>query len=136
MISKTQHGKAEGFWQVTNTKPTKDDFGKHVNDVYTFFYSGDHVILRLLSMHKEMWRSDDDFYKLLAKWDGNILYYLPPFGDFVELASFENGRFVNTGDGVVRIFSRIEPAQVKDWNADILKHRYLHDYSTTPKDKM
>jgi hypothetical protein len=123
---------AEGLWQFKKSVPIADDQGKSVNDTITFLYADGMVTLRLLTLHLETWKSPDDFYKLATDWRGNVLYYRPPFGDFVDLAEFENGRFVDIGNGVKRIFERITPDEVVQWNRDILKPRLPHDYRIQP----
>jgi len=132
MLNNGNHRDAEGLWQLAESVAVADDQGKQANDAVTFLYSGGTVTLRLLTRHPESWRSNDDFYTLASKWKGNSLYYRPPFADFVELAAFEDGRFVNIGNGIKRIFEKIEPEAVVDWNRDILVPRALHDYAIQP----
>lgn len=128
------HRQAGGIWQLQKTLPIENDMGKVANDIYTFSYDPDDgtITLRLLTLHPGQWKSKDDFYKLSAKWEGNTLYYLPPFGDWTELAVFENNRFVNVGNGMQRIFEKIPEDKVVGWNKDILKPRELHDYRIQP----
>jgi hypothetical protein len=101
--------------------------------VFTFAYDGEYVTLRLLTLRTGQWKSADDFYKLQSRWEGNTLYYRPPFGSWTELASFEDGRFVNVGNGKKRIFGKITDEQVVPWNAAILSPgREAHDYRRQP----
>ncbi|HMG47955.1 MAG TPA: hypothetical protein VK614_10905 [Allosphingosinicella sp.] len=128
MTNRENEREAEGLWQLAETVAIADDRGKQINNAVTFRYADGTVTLRMLSPKPGLWRSEDDFYKLTANWEGDALYYRPPFGDFAELAIFEDGRFVNIGNGVKRIFERIAEDDVVDWNRDILNRRDLHDY--------
>ena len=84
-------------------------------------------------VHPGQWRSDDDFYRLAARWDGDVLSYRPPFGPWAELAAYDGERFVNVGSGRKRIFRRIAPDDVVAFNRDILKDgREAHDYRIRP----
>lgn len=133
MTQKTEHSQAEGIWQFQKEVPVENDMGKLVNDAFTFLYEDDTVTLRLLTLRSGQWKSDDDFYKLSAKWEGDTLYYLPPFGHWTELAVFENNHFVNIGNGKKRIFGKIQSDEVVEWNNNILrKNRELHDYRIRP----
>jgi hypothetical protein len=122
-----------GIWQAKKEVNIDDDKGKEINEHYVFYYKGDSVTIRLINMHPVFWKSEDDFYKLKAKLENNTLYYLPPFGNWTELAVLENNQFVIIGNGKKRIFKRILPEEVFDWNKAILKeNRSLHDYRVTP----
>lgn len=135
MSNETGHKDAIGLWQLRETQAVEDDGnGRLTNDAYTFRYDGDTVTLRLATMNPAMWRSDDDVYRLAARWDGDMLTYRPPFGDWAELAAFEGDHFEDVGSGTRRIFERIGEDQVPDWNRAILKPREPHDYSTEPRD--
>jgi hypothetical protein len=120
--------RASGLWQVREEVPVDDDAGRLVNDVYIFRFDGETVTLRLLTPRIGQWKSDDDFYRVAAEWRGDTLFYRPPFGDWVELATFEDDRFVDVGSGRKRIFGRIDDSEVADWNAAILAPREPHDY--------
>jgi hypothetical protein len=119
---------ATGLWQVSEEVPVADDGGRLANDVYIFRYDGDTVTLRLPTLRLGQWKSADDVYRLAAEWRGAALWYRPPFGDWVELATFEDDRFVDVGSGRKRIFGRIDESDVADWNAAILAPREPHDY--------
>ena len=128
--SRIEASAAEGLWQVIREEPVADDGGRQVNDCLTFQLDGDEITLRLLTLDARRWRSPDDFYCLAARWQGRQLQYLPPFGDWADLARFERGRFVDIGNGKRRIFGRIAPAQVLSFNRAILASRGRHDYRT------
>lgn len=121
---------AEGLWQLDSDTPSEHADAKPANDHFTFAYDGRHVTLRLLSLGLGRWKSADDFYKLESRWEGDTLCYRPPFGAWTELASFEDGRFVNLGSGRKRVFARIGADAVAKWNAAILAPgRVPHDYA-------
>lgn len=123
---------AAGLWQVTDEVPVPDDGGRSALDTYIFAFDGHTVVLRLMSPIRGQWKSEDDFYRLAAECRGQALYYRPPFADWVELATFEDGRFVQVGSGRKRIFGRIGDAEVAGWNRAILKPRPPHDYRMRP----
>jgi hypothetical protein len=138
MTNKNEHQQAEGIWQFEKEVPVENDMGKQVNNTFTFMYAndrdaGDTVTLRLLTLRSGQWKTDDDFYKVLAKWEANTLYYLPPFGPWTELAIFEDDHFVNIGNGKKRIFQKVSKEEVVAWNHELLKEpRALHDYRIQP----
>ena len=123
------HNDAEGLWQQAREIPASGGEGKTLADTYTFKYEHDLVTLRLLVVSKMRWKSDDGFYALKARWEGNTLQFLAPFGQWNELAIFEDGKFVMYGDGKKREFARIAPDQVAEFSKDILRPgRTVFDY--------
>jgi hypothetical protein len=131
----TEHDDAIGLWQLEATESVPDDgSGRQTNNHYTFRYDGDTVTVRLLTMHPEMWKSDDDFYRLDARWDGDMLSYRPPFGEWQELAAWVGDHFEDVGTGTRRIFRRISEDEVVDFNQAILNPRERHDYSIQATD--
>ncbi len=130
-----EHTDAIGLWQLRETQSIADDgSGRQPNDVYIFRYDGDTVTLRLMTLQAGVWKSDDDFYRLDARWNGSMLEYRPPFADWADLASFEGDHFEDAGSGTRRVFTRIGDDEVAGWNAAILKPRARHDYSVRPED--
>jgi len=128
------HSDAEGLWQQASEVPAPGTEGKSLSDIYTFKYEHGLVTLRLLATAKVSWRSPDGFYTLKSQWQGDTLQYLAPIGQWTDLAVFENGRFVASGDGKRREYARITPDQVADFNADILRpDRPVHDYQRSIK---
>lgn len=124
------HSNAEGLWQQSREVEDPGAKGNNLSDVYTFKYQGDLVTLRLLVISPPTWASPDGFYTLKARWQGNMLEYLAPLGQWTELAEFEQGRFVMSGDGMKREFALITPDQVADFNADIRRpDRPAFDYA-------
>lgn len=126
------HHKSEGIWQFEKSVPAYDCQGKVVNDTVTFVYCNGMVTLRLLTLGLGQWKTKDDFYQLSAKWEADTLFYLPPFGHWTELAVFEHGRFVNTGNGIKRYFKRISEQEIVDWNKNITAVREPHNYRIKP----
>lgn len=128
------HSNAEGLWQQSHETPAPGTENKLLPDIYTFKYEHGLVTLRLTSISKVTWRSPDDFYALKARWQGDTLQYLTPLGQWSDVAVFEHGHFVISGEGLTREYARITPDQVADFNTDILKpNRPPHDYSRTMK---
>lgn len=119
---------ADGIWQLQEQMEDPEKEG-WINEQFTFVLTGDHATVYLLSEHPVSWKSEDDVYKLKAKWDGNTLFFLPPYGDWIPLAIYDNGSFYMKGHGQKRIFRRIGPEEVSVWTKDILKERDLFDYS-------
>ena len=99
---------AAGLWQVKEDVQVDDDAGRLALDTYIFAFDGETVVLRLTNRHAGQWKSDDDFYRLAAECRGEALYIRPPFADWIEIATFEDGRFIQMGSGRKRIFERIE----------------------------
>jgi hypothetical protein len=129
------HEDAIGLWQLQETQQVDDDgSGRLTNDAYTFRYDGDTVTLRLATMNPAMWRSDDDFYRVESRWDGDMLSYRPPFGDWAELAAWVGDHFEDTGGGTRRIFARVGEDEVPEWNRAVRAPREPPDYSIQPGD--
>lgn len=125
------HSDAEGLWQQASEAPATGTDGKSLSDIYTFKYEHGLVTLRLMAISKVSWRSPDGVYSLKSRWQGDALQYLPPTGEWTELATFEGGKFVATGDGKRREYARITPDQVADFNAAIKADRPAFDYDQT-----
>jgi hypothetical protein len=90
------------------------------------------VTMRLLVVSDVDWRSNDGFYTLETRWDGNTLYYRAPLGQWSAVATLENDKFVAYGDGKKREYERIQPDQVADFSKEILAPgRAPFDYSRT-----
>jgi hypothetical protein len=117
--SAMSHSDAEGLWQQAREVPAPNAQG-NLPDTYTFRYEQGLVTMRLLVVSKASWRSDDGFYTLKSRWDGNTLYYLAPIGEWSELATLDGGKFVLYGEGKKREYERIQPDQVADFSKPIL----------------
>jgi len=128
------HSDAEGLWQQSREVPAPGTEGKSLSDTYTFKYESGLVTLHLLTISKANWQSPDGFYTLKSRWESNTLQYLAPLGQWTDLAAFEGGQFVASGDGMRREYARITPDQVADFSAGILlAGRPVHDYARTMK---
>lgn len=124
------HNDAEGLWQQSREVPAPGADAKHLSSIDTFKYEQGLVTLRLIALSKVSWRSPDGFYALKSRWQGDMLQYLPPTGDWTDLAEFQDGGFVALGDGKRREYARITPDQVTASNADICKpDRPAFDYA-------
>lgn len=121
---------ATGLWQVAEEVPVADDGGRPGGDAFIFSFDGDTVTLPLLALHPGPLRSADGFYRLAAECRGDELWYRPPAGDWVRLATMENGRFVDIGSGRKRSFARISDDEVAGWSRAILTPRAPHDYGS------
>jgi hypothetical protein len=123
------HADAEGLWQQSREVPAPGTEGKSLLQVHTFKYQSGLVTMRLLVISSATWASPDGVYTLKSRWQGDTLQWLAPSGQWDDLADFKNGRFVISGDGVMREFARITPDQIVDYNAAILKpDRPVFDY--------
>lgn len=133
MATDADHRNAIGLWQLQETQEAPDDGSRRLTgDAYTFLYDGDTVTLRLITLQHGAWKSEDDFYRLKARWDGDMLTYRPPFGEWQELASWTGDHFEDVGSGTRRIFGRIGEDEVAEFNRAILAPRKLHNYSIQP----
>jgi hypothetical protein len=127
------HSDAEGLWQQASEGPAPAGEGSSMASTYTFRYQAGQVTLRLITLGKVSWRSPDDIYVLTARWQGDTLQYLTPVGQWIDLAVFEAGHFVASGDGTRRVFARITPAQIAEFSAGLLAPRQAHDYAKSMK---
>jgi len=126
------HSDAEGLWQQSREVPVPGTEGKSLSSAYTFKYERGLVTMRLLVISKMSWKSPDGFYTLKSRWEGDTLQYLTPLGQWTDLAVFQDGRFVASGDGKMREYARITPDEVVERNAAILKpDRPVVDYERT-----
>lgn len=126
------HGDAQGLWQQSGEVDAPGSEGATRSSATAFNYEGGHVTLRLFVISKVNWKSDDGFYTLRARWQGDVLEYLPPTGEWTPLAEYRAGTFTATGEGKQRVYARIAPDQVAPEDAAIVKPgRPEHDYSKT-----
>jgi hypothetical protein len=99
----------------------------------SFRYDGQYVTLQLCKNKAWMWGPEDDCFRVKAKWEGNDLYWLPPFGGWTKLATIANGRFEERTDyGVVWKFERVGPEFLADYEQHLADEREPHDYAITP----
>jgi len=128
------HGDATGLWQLQETRQEDDNGDRLTNNVDIFAFDGETVTLRLATTQAGVWKSEDDFYRVEARWQEDMLEYLPPFADWAELAEWRGDHFEDAGGGVRRVFGRVDAADVADFNRAILRQREPHDYSVAPTD--
>ena len=128
------HRDATGLWQLRETREADENGDRLTNNVDIFAFDGETVTLRLATMHPGVWRSEDDFYRVEARWQEDMLEYLPPFADWAELAEWRGDHFEDAGSGVRRVFGRVDAAGVADYNRAILRPREPHDYTVAPTD--
>ena len=134
MKKHTKHTRAHGLWQFQNEIAFKDDGGKHAHDVFTFAYDGEHITMRLVTLHPGQWKSADDFYKLESKWEGYLSHYSTAFWPLDRTRELRGRPFCQRWQWQ-EAHLRQGPlsAQVIPWNAAILaSKRGLHDYRMQP----
>ena len=81
-----------------SASPPENAIGIWVGKGSSFRYDGDTVSLYLFRRHPWEEGPDDSIYRLKAKWKGNILCYLGPYGRWFKLAKFVDGRFVGDNE--------------------------------------
>jgi hypothetical protein len=102
---------ATGIWRVSREEPVADDGGRVAANVPIFAFDGATVTLRLRTVHRWQPRPPDDVFRLPARLANGALTYRAPNGVWVDLATFEDGRFVDVGNGRKRIY---EPVTAND----------------------
>jgi hypothetical protein len=71
---------------------------------------GDTVTLWLMTRKAWQHRSADDYYRVKARWQGNDLYILYPYGRWEKFATFADGKFREAnGDGPPWVFEKVRP---------------------------
>jgi|GEM_PF-5744876 len=135
-IDQTEPISMNGYWQI----PEKSRFIKVGNEMlsngnHLFFYDSNYVIISLLTDKAWMWKSEDDYYKLKAKFQHDSLFYLPPFGVWTFLAKFDGEKFNVSVQDKIFSYAKIKAAEINQLDNAILKPRDLHDYSIKPTDK-
>jgi hypothetical protein len=132
---------AVGIWKVPprqakelNANPPEK--GIYYSAPHTFRYDGKYVTLALSNLHAWEWNSEDGFNRVKAKWVGNDLYWLPPWGNWSKMATFVNGRFeykYETDEKIVWVYERVGPDQLADYEKPLVKEREPHDYAITAR---
>ena len=76
-------------------------------------------------------QSDDNYYRLKAKWVGRDLYWFSPVDDqgWRKLATFQAGRFILKEGDIVWRYERTAPDQLPGYARPLLKKRQPLDYS-------
>lgn len=96
-----------GIWRVSGEQPVVDDGGRAAANVPIFAFDGATVALRLRTVHQWQPRPPNDVFRLPARFADGELTYQAPNGAWVDLARFEDGRFVDVGSGRKRIYEPI-----------------------------
>jgi|WetSurMetagenome_2_1015567.scaffolds.fasta_scaffold463372_1 hypothetical protein len=125
-----------GYWQIPKESRSvriKDGILSPGN--YLFFYDNNYITISLLTEKEWMWKSEDDFYKLKAKWGHDSLFYLPPFGRWTYLAEFDGKNFSVTEQDTIFKYYKIEKDEISKEDVAILKERKLHDYNIKATDR-
>lgn len=97
-----------------------------------FAFDGTTVTLMLFTEKEWMWKTADDHYRLKARWVGDELQYLPPFGTWTKLARFRDGHFESEGTSTPWIFERVTGAMKDGADRALDRPRAVHDYSIKP----
>lgn len=100
-------GDPVGIWRVSREQSVVDDGGRAAANVPIFAFDGATVALRLRTLHQWQPRPPDDVFRLPARFADGELTYQAPDGSWVDLARFEDGRFVDVGSGRKRIYEPI-----------------------------
>ncbi len=111
----------QGLWQFDHAAPVADDGGRQHNSHFSFVVGDGFVVLQLPTLHPLPLPREDDIYKLHAKTEGDKLLYQTLDGSWVQLATFEDDCFTDTGNGVKRFFRKITPNELVDWSKGLLK---------------
>jgi len=104
--------------------------------VVRFLYDGESVTLQLLTEHAWMYRTRDDHYRVASRWNGDVLQYRPPFGQWAALARFRDGHFESIGDKPPwRYLDVRSRAGCEADDLPLLAARPVHDYTIEPTDR-
>jgi hypothetical protein len=96
----------------------------------SFRFDGHYLTLRLITRKRWMWHSEDHFYRVRTKWEGEDLYWLPPFGSWEKFYAFRDGRFQNE-DGRW-VWRKVSEESLPELTQPLLVPRAPHDYAITP----
>jgi hypothetical protein len=136
VVSPAARPDAVGLWRVPTAERERQAPGviSHPGTV-RFLYDGQTVTVFLMTEKEWMWKSPDDHYRLETQWQGDTLFYRPPFWRMTPLARFVGDHFEST-DGTPPW--RYEAVPSRDaCDADdrvLLTERKIHDYSIKPTD--
>jgi hypothetical protein len=111
-----------GIWQFDKEEDTDFNSERDISDVYTFISENNTLIINLPSESSAKGLPDDHIYRIKTRWKGNDLFVFAPLGNKWELfATWDNNRFVMYGDRKVKIFKRISPEEIAEWQKNLLK---------------
>jgi hypothetical protein len=130
------HPEAAGVWRVPLAERRRESPGiVQVPGVVRFMYDGETVTMFLATMKGWMYRAKDDHWRMKSEWQGDVLYYLPPFGRMEPLARWKDGRFESTVDTPPYVYENVPSEAACDPEEKILvRPRERHDYSIKPTD--
>jgi len=138
LVRKPRSSAAVGLWQIPplSRVASKSSHGMLPGTHGVFAFDGQFVTVQLLTEKDWMWKSEDDVYKLEARWEGDALFYRPPFATWQYLATFQGDRFfvVDEGRRLRWDFRRICREDLALRDAAILRERKVHDYRIKPTD--
>jgi hypothetical protein len=122
----------DGIWVFDSEEeiPTPNCPGLTLTEA--FILQDEMLTIRLFTLQEGIYKSPDDLYKLKTKIENGTLYYLPPFGDWVPLAAFQNGHFVMSSRGVTRYFKKVDASGLPEYERGLLNDRPPHDYRIQP----
>jgi hypothetical protein len=126
-----------GLWALSDARVhapnarAKSD-GPKVYYSPTFFAVDDHTVtIQIIPESDLIVRSEDDIYRLRAKWVGTDLYWKSPYAQqgWSKLATFLNGGFEQEVNSKLNRYERIAPDRLPVYARPLLKKRASHDYS-------
>ena len=128
-MTASRYKEIEGYWGFVEKISAPGTLGRHSGSVINFRFDGEFITLRLVSISPDMDDPGDGFFKLRTRWNGESLSCLLPNGAWEELAFYENGEFSMWFTDEKHRYVKIESAEVKDWNQDLLiEDRELYAY--------
>jgi len=135
-VATWEHARGVGLWKIPanfrRVMPTPNTVA--LPGVDRFNYDGRTVTLGLVATKAWTWKSPDNYYRLKTRWRGDSLQYLPPFGRWQTLATFDGRVFKRMGPGsAVWTYKKVGKSDVLEPDDRVaLKRRALHDYSIRP----
>lgn len=111
----------QGIWKRDREEPTATPPGKHLlwHDVFVAHPDGS-VSVHLLAVSPQPTDSPDGVYRMETLWRDGTLFYRLANGLEVELADWRDGHFEMEGDGLRRIYRRIEAGEVVELHRPLL----------------
>lgn len=139
-IESNPHKEAIGIWEVPSEKQRLEGetWIAHPHP-HIFNYDGKYLTLYLVTMKDWMWKTEDDYYKLKTEWQGDSLFYQPPFGVMTYLATFKEGKFQKAqslpDEEHIWVYEKILEEDVSEADRAVIVERKIHDYSIQAMDK-
>jgi WD40 repeat protein len=91
---------------------------------WPFRYDCDTVYLHMFRLHAWEEGPEDDVWRLKARWKGNTLCYLGPYGRWGKLGKFVEGRFVRDK----KTLNKVDVAKLDGSAKDLAKDRPIWHY--------